>query len=304
MEDLPKNKTYTQVKAGAKPRDDLYLKFYYPAVDPFREDSWVKVLGPKTFVYWLQLLTMVDRSPAGYDKYGNAQTVPRSLEGLAKLFGISRPTFYSQVIKPLWNYGLIDLEEWQEQKKIGTKALNIIVYEYPMNQFEYQNRPLQKVRDYDTEYHSYAKSYGHRAKTYFQNISDVGEGSVAATRTEQQELDLNNTSRLREEHITLIDYLQNLGIRQNILDEIAEKLLNYNEYIFTLEDAEKQLKHMQFLIDSNKPIYNFPEYFVQGLIIHKDVGDSLNTSVNRIPKPSEPTRQAPVPFYNWLEERN
>lgn len=118
MEYLLKNKTFTHVKADAKPRDDLYLKFYYPAVDLFREDSWVKVLGPKTFVCWLQLLTMVDRSPAGYDKYENTQTVPRSLEGLAKLFGISRPIFYGQVIKPLWNYGLIDLEEWQEQKKL------------------------------------------------------------------------------------------------------------------------------------------------------------------------------------------
>lgn len=128
-------------------------------------------------------------------------------------------------------------------EKIGTKALNIIVYVYPMNQFECQNRPLQKVRDYDIEYHSYAKSNGYR-----------GAKAIAATLTEQQELDLNNTPRLRDEHITLLDYLHNLGIRQNILDEIAEKLSNYNEYTFTLEDAEKQLKHIQFLIDSNKPI--------------------------------------------------
>ena len=159
-----RNETFLNIQEGERKREDIFLPIlYYPTVDPLNENSWIKDLGPKTFVAWLQLLTLVDRRKTALDVYGNQNTVPRSLEGLAKVLGMSRPTLYKVVIKPLWNYGFIDLVEWTDQKKIGTKAINIIVYPYPQNDKTLENKSLIKVRDYDTEYSSDAKTFSLKA---------------------------------------------------------------------------------------------------------------------------------------------
>jgi hypothetical protein len=174
-------KTFLNVVQGEKKREDLFLPIlYFPTVDPYSEDSWLNKIGSKSFTAWLQLLTLVDRQDSALEKYGNKNTVPNSIEGLAKLFKMSKPTFYKQVLKPLWNYGLIDLVEWKDQKKIGQKAINIIVYPYPQNNKELENKPLEKVRDYDLDYSSDAKTFSQKA---------------ALLRTKDDELDFEDSNR-------------------------------------------------------------------------------------------------------------
>src|SRR5699024_8408862 len=62
--------------------------------------------------------------------------------------------------RPLWNYGLIDLKEYYNDKIKGTSATNIIVYKYPQNKKELETKPLEKIRDYETDYNSNARVFG------------------------------------------------------------------------------------------------------------------------------------------------
>lgn len=146
------------IKKGKKrSREELRL----PQLHFVVADDWIEKLGAKSFCYWLKLLSLVDRKDEAIDKYGNKSTVPRSFEDLyTNIFKISSPTFYANVVKPLWNYGLIEIAEWEASTKVGTKPKNIIVYEYPRNSFELSVKPLKKYRDYDKDYSSNSAKYG------------------------------------------------------------------------------------------------------------------------------------------------
>src|SRR5699024_11578604 len=85
--------------------------------------------------------------------------VPRSITSVAKELNMTRTTLYNTVIRPLWNYGLIDLKEYYNEKIKGTSATNIIVYKYPQNKKELETKPIEKIRDYDTDYNSKAKVF-------------------------------------------------------------------------------------------------------------------------------------------------
>jgi len=156
---MSKNKTFATVSEGKRARHELNLPIlYFPVADAFTV-SWIDTLGEKSFCAWLKLHTLVNRTDEAYSEYGNRQTIPRSIEDLAALFKVSKPTFY-KLIKPLWNYGLIDIVEWKNHAKIGQKAMNIIVYQYPQNNKHLETKPLEKVRDYETDYQSNGKIFG------------------------------------------------------------------------------------------------------------------------------------------------
>lgn len=193
------NKTFTKatVTAGERTRDELYLPvMYFPAVDPLLTGNWLQELGEKSFCMWLQLLTLVDRTNGAKDKYGNQDTIPNSLEGLMKTLGMSKPKFY-RIIKPLWNYGMIDIVEWQEHKKVGQKAVNIIVYPYPQNNIELARKPLVEVRDYDKDYVSNGRTYGKLAADYHKAVASEKEVAVENE---------NNSENHRYENVTVRKY--------------------------------------------------------------------------------------------------
>ncbi|MFB7141690.1 hypothetical protein ACFCYN_18725 [Gottfriedia sp. NPDC056225] len=76
----------------------------------------------------LRLHTLADRSDANraFD------IIPRSIESLAEYLGMSKSTLYRQ-LQPLWEFGLIDIIEYEESTRKAQKPKNIIVYEYPQN---------------------------------------------------------------------------------------------------------------------------------------------------------------------------
>lgn len=157
---------FFNVEAGKRKREDLKLPILHFAVaDGLTGESWIETLGHRAFCAWLTLHTLVDRTDQAEAQYNNRNTVPRSLESLAKdIFKCDKKTFYNKVVKPLWNYGLIDVVEWKEHKKIGQKAHNIIVYHYPQNEKTLETQPLIQIRDYNTDYSSAAKIFADKRK--------------------------------------------------------------------------------------------------------------------------------------------
>lgn len=296
---MSSNKTFINVVAGTKKREDLFLPIlYFPTVDPFlngkdgKAKSWVEELGPKTFIAWLQLHTLVDRSKEADMKYGNEFTIPNSIEGLAKVLGVSKSTFYRNVIKPLWNYGLIDLEEWRDQKKIGTKAMNIIVYPYPQNNKDLENKPLIKVRDYDTEYNSEAKSYAKKASYVRKKESDLHQQETPSTPSKED-------SPLAD----ILVYLQGKGISQEVIKDIESKLEPYANVEIPLIEVDYQLEHMRLSMEAGNTIYDFAEYFIKGLMMRMQSQDNLKAlNENNVTITANERSSSPI-FYNWLEER-
>lgn len=141
------NKNQVQFAHGRKKtRGELRLpQLHFVAVD-----QWVKVLGNQAFVAWLQFYSWADRK----DQDRECDAIPTSMRGIAQRLNVSRTTLYNLIIRPLWNYGLIDLVETPYD---GYSNVNIVVYEYPQNDPSLATKELNKIRDYDTEYISAAR---------------------------------------------------------------------------------------------------------------------------------------------------
>lgn len=160
-----------------KSRENCYL----PNMSFITEDQWEDVIGEKGFRAWRKFYIMCDRSKTEeniryYCKYFNAESIDEinfweqavikcsishlheRLKDTLKCSSLSR--FYKEIIKPLWNVGLIDIIEWEESRRKGQLPKNIIVYAYPQNDKSLANKPLEKVRDYDTDYNSTSRNYG------------------------------------------------------------------------------------------------------------------------------------------------
>lgn len=150
-----KNNTLFDIKKAEKQRKDCYLPImYFPVADPYAESNWIDTLGEKSFCGWLKLYTLADRREKENPEYSK---VPIPMTELAKIFKVTKPTLYNTIIKPLWNYGLIDLVEFDAGRK-GQKAINVIVYSYPQNNADLEKLPLEKIRDYNTDYQSVART--------------------------------------------------------------------------------------------------------------------------------------------------
>lgn len=163
-----KGKTVTFTFAKAK-RNELELpRLYFVVVD-----QWLDVIGEKAFISWLKFYSWADRSNDDTNKWNEAR-VPVSFNALIKRLGVGKDTFYNKILKPLWNVGLIDLEEYEDSENEGNKPVNIIVYKYPQNNIALASKPLEKIRNYDTDYSSRAKTF---AKLGGRPKKDHGNGS-------------------------------------------------------------------------------------------------------------------------------
>ncbi|KAB3587336.1 hypothetical protein GAY21_23450 [Phocaeicola vulgatus] len=116
-------------------------------------DDWVEKIGEKALLAWLKFYTWCDRSNSKRE----VDAIPTSMNKVAKKLSVGKDTLYNLIIKPLWNYGLIDLHPIVIN---GNVCVNIIVYKYPQNNKKLETEPLEKVRDYDTDYDSTAKENG------------------------------------------------------------------------------------------------------------------------------------------------
>lgn len=170
-----------------KPRNEIRLpELYYIACD-----DWISKdkLDEKTFCTWLKLLTMVDRT----GKQKKDGTVPNSIEKIAKRLEISRSTLERR-LKKLWDYWLIDLEEWDNGKK-AQNPINIIVYEYPKNERNRAVQPLEKLRDYENDYVSYSKILGKEGA----EIKKLSTNDIVPVKNEREEEKPHNEYPVKNE---------------------------------------------------------------------------------------------------------
>src|SRR5699024_2336037 len=143
----------TTFQKGQKKREELQL----PVLHFVTADDWIDKLGYEAFCTWLKFYTWCDRSQERSNKENDV--VPTSFKKIMERLGIGRKKFYNSVIRPLWNYGLIDIVEYTDSNNEGQKPMNIIVYEYPQNDITKKYHPLEKIREYDDEYTSNARTF-------------------------------------------------------------------------------------------------------------------------------------------------
>ena len=140
------------IQAGKRARNELYL----PPLRYIVADDWIDKLGHDAFIAWLKFHTWVDRR----DEKRDNDRIPYSLEDTRKKLGMGKKKFYEKVIRPLWEYGLIDIVEYEEAERKSQKPKNIIVYTSPANRHETETKPLVKLRDWNKDYGSASQFYG------------------------------------------------------------------------------------------------------------------------------------------------
>ena len=113
----------------------------FPSIDPMMMLDWLPKLGEKAFLAWLQLhswkQTVSSSSPI----------LPLSMNRIIKRLKVGNSTFYDQILRPLWNYGLIDLQKTHSKKN----GQQLILYTYPNNDPDKAASPLLQLRDYDLD---------------------------------------------------------------------------------------------------------------------------------------------------------
>lgn len=275
-------------KKPKRERHQLYLeRIYYISVDPYSNESWLKIMGEKAFLAWLQLQTLVDRSEESVND--NKNTVPRSLNSLIKLLGVGRQTFYEKILKVLWNYAFIDLEEYSESTQKGHTPINIIVYPYPQNNLDLAHQPLVKVRDYDTEYSSAAKTFNN---------------PKARSEQKRKELELNNMYPAKWAHDELLNELRRFKVNEGVIHVISFELTFYPTTIIPIHLVKDQLSHMYNKQKTGEPIYDFPKYFVSG-VVHKAEAIANTEIIKELQMKKQESlnmRKGNHEFYNWLTE--
>lgn len=112
-------------------------------------DQWMNYLGYEQYCWWLKFHSWVDRRKERVYE----QHVPYTLESVFEKLGVSQATFYRK-IKVLWECGLIEIIEFGKSERKTQKPKNIIVYEYPFNNAEYEYLELEKRRDWVKDYAS------------------------------------------------------------------------------------------------------------------------------------------------------
>lgn len=156
-------------KPGEKPRAQNRL----PQGSYIQADQWMDYLSYEQYCWWLKFHSWVNRRP---DRVYE-QHIPYTLESVFEKLSVSKATFYRK-IKVLWECGLIDIVEFGPSQRKTTKPRNILVYEYPFNNAEYEYKPLEKRRDWITEYESASKAHGYRGVLKAQELRGLKSETV------------------------------------------------------------------------------------------------------------------------------
>ncbi|MGM1372683.1 replication protein [Bacillus thuringiensis] len=144
--------TPTFITQGHVPKEELRLpnQHFITAMD------WIDKLGESAYCDYLKMYTMADRR----DKDREYDRVPRALSSLWEALDRKEKYFRQKILIPLWEYGLVDLVEYQgEHARAGHKPMNIVIYRYPCNDITLLTKPLEKVRDWKKDYKSSGKFY-------------------------------------------------------------------------------------------------------------------------------------------------
>ena len=281
--------TFLNVTESKTPRNAMPL----PNLHFIVADDWIDKLGEKSFCLYLKLFTMVDRTD---DNSANHSIKTRTSK-LIKRLELSKST-YLRLIKPLYEYGLVDLIEYEDSKNEGSKPINIVVHRHPQNTPALSYEPLEKCRDWSKrteESYPFSKQGG-RPKKEENPVIELPEDLEETPAPVEKPLpDFQET--VNPIVATEFESFKE-GMESNGADmEVVVNWVNKNSE-FISEDI---------ICEVFKRISTYAEPIKKtGAFITRTV-DLLTKESSPIVEPTtyEPTESGytpKVPFYNWLEE--
>lgn len=254
-------------------------------------DDWIDKLGDKAFISWLKIYSWANRSSVNSEiNPWNQATVPRSLKNIMKELKVGNDTFYNKILKPLWNFGLIDLEEYEGSNKNGTNAINIIVFQFPQNKPELLFKPLEKVRDYNKDYQSNARKFakkGGRPKKTISNVNpdvEKDKNNITETEIEQTKLPI----QLKQ---TMIKNKQKINNKKLELKQIIEIYENNKENL-SLNEINNILKR-SFDMEIKSNFYNYLQKSILNRIAE------LESNINQSQQETGHKHKEVIP--DWLD---
>ncbi|WMX58512.1 hypothetical protein [Peribacillus sp. R9-11] len=289
------------IKAKKK-REELLLPILHYVV----ADDWIDKLGPKAFTSWLKFHTWVNRADEKINDISQAK-IPMSIEKVAEKLEMNKSTLYRTIIPVLWEYGLIDLVEYEDSKRKTQKPINIIPYDYPQNNKELETSPLEKCRDWKMNYNTtasfFARQGGRKLEKSIkidgcknttvdgcENATVDGCENATVTVAKMQPINvLNNFNNVSNNYINhesntlLMDEEEGLDYTDRILyksliykdiDAFIAKtivILSEENELFLYEyEVVEQYKQMYLEMQlEGKEIIDYPKYFLNGIIMQR-----------------------------------
>lgn len=309
-------------KAKKKTRNELQL----PILHFVCMDDWIEKLGDKAFTAWLKFYTWCNREE---DENGNRpddDVIPSSLTKVQKRLGVGKDTFYNKILKPLWNHGLIDVFEYKSEGWKGQGNVNIIVYEYPQNEHALSTKPLEKIRDYDTDYTSQAKTFaklGGRPKKMEEvprseieqgDGSETEQGGFSNGTGPRSEIEPNNVSNnlsnvsksnnvsKPSSNLSILNRIENTNLYDTtkiILNRKIERLTDKKlEIILSLFEIYKTaLSEVAFNAVLNRVIDSSVKKSFKGLL-----EQSIKTEIINMPKEEQNSKKRTEMIPDWKKE--
>lgn len=315
-----------------KKREELQLPILHYAV----ADDWIDKLGNDAFVAWLKFHTWVNRSDEAKSKNIDGR-IPYTLEKVAEKLGCGKKKLYQKIIHPLWEYGLIDLVEYSESNRSSQKPINIIPYDYPQNNKHMETQELVKCRNWVEDYKSAGTFYGKQGgrgnkkitiqlvqeKDGFQTetvdgfqmetvdgfqtetvtVSEKKPNNVSnISNNDSNSFNNDSNSLLTEEEELTHENLYNALLESKVDPLVARsivKLSKENKVNVYLYEVKEQLKQMYYEIEVlNKPVENYPFYFLNGIIMKRPQrkSEQLKKELNKEYERREETKDQPLEF--------
>jgi hypothetical protein len=208
-------------KPGEKPRAQMRL----PQESYIQLDQWAPYLGYDQYIWWRKFHTWVNRRPDRlYDQH-----IPYTLESVFEKLGVSKSHFYKK-IKVMWESGLIDLVEFAPSQRKTTKPRNIIVYEYPFNDARYEYLPLEKRRDWATEYESESKKHGYKGALKAREIKGLQTETVQTepfSPVDESPISVDNP--VENSPVDNVDNLDNKGLQTETVEGLQTETVRVSE---------------------------------------------------------------------------
>ncbi|WP_079524958.1 MULTISPECIES: hypothetical protein [Halobacillus] len=265
-----------------KPRGELRL----PQLHFVAMDDWVDKLGEKSFVLWLKLLTHADRR----DPERIQDIVPYDIESLAKKhLGMSKAKFY-RLIKPLWNYGLVDLIEYEASTRKTQKPVNVIIYEYPQNDYGLAIKPLEKLRDYETDYKSSGTKFGKKGgrpkiekDTTSNRFKNKTVGKYHLNRFKSKTVTVSKVKRLTVSKIkpnNVSNESSNVSNESNNVLNNSSSSIDRDNTIHRESpkkniDDDENIKKLNLLFNENSSYQYLYDYLDNKKVNHRDIEDTI-----------------------------
>lgn len=252
-------------KEGKEPRNQLEL----PTLHFIVTDQWTDVLSEKAIFSWLRMYSWCKRDEENAKvNLWEQSRIPYSFTKLRKKLNVGNDTFYNKILKPLWNVGLIDIEEYDTSDNKGTKPMNIIVYKYPQNNKALAYEPIKEIRNYDTDYTSNARTFAKKGgRPKVQGGSQIEHPPVPKQNTppfsnrtpggsQIEHINIFNTfSKSFNSLSNILNNINNLSIKEKNITNTGIPLSIQKQLIIhkdRLIDDSIQIEDIQLIYKANK----------------------------------------------------